>query len=265
MTEARVMALGRALAASRRAGTAVEPGLLDPLPEGLRDDPAAAEAVQAEAVLACGEAVRGTVLCATARRTARLLACPGPVHAPLLASSLREDGAVVRTSRFVLGVGAQYLAVLGRPFPGENEDPGDPAALAGAILSWRIGLQVLARRLPDCVPLGPWSATADFGLDAAELRGAAIPARAEADLADAPVTLRLDGHAVARGSGAEILEAHPLAAVAWLARALDRVGRGLEAGDVVATGSCTGLIRIRPGQRVEAEFGAFGQVGLEVA
>ncbi|MCF4125121.1 hypothetical protein [Methylobacterium sp. SyP6R] len=259
--------LGRALAAARRTGTAVA-GPVPPI-----RDRTAAEAVQAEAVLAAGEALRGFTLAATAARTARPLACPGPVVAPLLAGSLLVDGAAVRSSRGVLGVGAQYLFVLGRPFPQEREDPGDRAALAGAVLSCRIGLQVLGRRLPDSVPLGPWAATADLALDAAQLRGAAIPAWRAADLAAAPVILRLDGHAVAQGSGAEILaevlaeilDADPLAALAWLAGELARADRGFEAGDTIATGSCTGLIRVRPGQRVEGDFGPLGRVGLDIA
>ncbi|OAS13245.1 hypothetical protein [Methylobacterium platani] len=256
MTEEAVRALGRALAAARRTGAVTA----DPGP-GLLDDPAW---VQAEAVLAAGETVRGFTLAATTIRTARALACPEPLAAPLLASALCEDGAAFRTSRAVLGIGAQYLMVIGRSFPREDEDPGDREALAGAVLSCRIGLQVLGRRLPDSVPLGPASAIADFGLDAAELRGAAIPRWREADLGGTPVTLRLDGHPVAQGAGAEILESHPLAALAWLAGGLARAGRSLEAGDTVATGSCTGLIRVRPGQRVEGDFGALGRVGLDV-
>jgi 2-keto-4-pentenoate hydratase len=48
----------------------------------------------------------------------------------------------------------------------------------------------------------------------------------------------------------------------WLANQQSRFGRGLAAGDIVSTGTCTGLDRVAPGDRALADFGSLGQVEL---
>ncbi|MBY0296237.1 MAG: hypothetical protein K2X71_09395 [Methylobacterium sp.] len=248
--------LGRRLAEARALGL-----VMPDLDLRVVDGPAA-DAVQAEAVLAYDQPIRGYTLAATADHTARLLGCDGPIVAPLFAGAVLPDGAALTLPRGILGVGAQYTFVFGRPFPLDGEDSGDLAALADAILSCSISLQVLGRRVRHATPLDTWTAIADFGLDAAHVRGDTVGTWRVVDLAAAPVALALDGHVAARGSGREILNRHPLAAAAWLAETLARSGRSIDAGDAVATGSCTGLSQLVPGQRVEADFGVLGRVTL---
>jgi 2-keto-4-pentenoate hydratase len=48
----------------------------------------------------------------------------------------------------------------------------------------------------------------------------------------------------------------------WLANQQSRFGRGLKAGDIVSTGTCTGLDRVKPGDRVVADFGSLGRVEI---
>ena len=54
----------------------------------------------------------------------------------------------------------------------------------------------------------------------------------------------------------------PLAALAWLAN--DRVahGGGLKAGEVVTTGTCTGIVHVGAGDSARADFGDLGAVEL---
>jgi 2-keto-4-pentenoate hydratase len=47
----------------------------------------------------------------------------------------------------------------------------------------------------------------------------------------------------------------------WLANQ-QRSGRGLKAGDIVSTGTCTGLDKVKPGDAVLADFGTLGSVEL---
>ncbi|WP_128564343.1 2-keto-4-pentenoate hydratase [Methylobacterium crusticola] len=251
--------LGRGLAEARRLNH-VSPRLDLRVIAG----PAAAEAVQAEAVLAYNQPIRGYTLAATSDRSARLLGCDGPVVAPLFAPAMLPSGTSLRASRGILGVGAQYTFVFGRPFPLDGEDPGDLDALAAAVVSCHLGVQVLGRRVCHTVPLNAWTATADFGLDVAHGRGGAVADWRDRDLATSAVSLRLDGHVVAQGSGREILNRHPLAAVAWLAEIVSQAGRTIDAFDAVATGSCTALSQIVPGQHVEADFGSLGRVELDI-
>ncbi len=45
-----------------------------------------------------------------------------------------------------------------------------------------------------------------------------------------------------------------------LANELSRSGRGLNVGEVISTGSCTGLTPVQPGDTAVADFGELGTV-----
>jgi 2-keto-4-pentenoate hydratase len=72
------------------------------------------------------------------------------------------------------------------------------------------------------------------------------------------------GAELAKGSGRAILEGDPFAAVVLLANA-QAPGRGLCAGDIVTTGSCTGAPRLPGPGRYRAEFEGLGGVELQLA
>ncbi|HYI83882.1 MAG TPA: hypothetical protein VEX11_11805 [Acetobacteraceae bacterium] len=81
-------------------------------------------------------------------------------------------------------------------------------------------------------------------------------------LASVEVMLEVDGAPRRRGSGAEVMD-DPLSPLLWLAEERRRLGRGLATGETVSTGSCTGMLPVRAGQRVRAVFG--GTATVEIA
>jgi 2-keto-4-pentenoate hydratase len=72
-------------------------------------------------------------------------------------------------------------------------------------------------------------------------------------------TVRINGQTVATGRGDAVL-GNPLNSVIWLARKLTEFGRGIEAGEIIMSGSFTRQFPIEPGDQVEADFGAIGKV-----
>ena len=50
----------------------------------------------------------------------------------------------------------------------------------------------------------------------------------------------------------------PLNVLLWLANQQSTEGRGLKSGEIVSTGTCTGLDPVLPGDRVQADFGDLG-------
>ena len=52
----------------------------------------------------------------------------------------------------------------------------------------------------------------------------------------------------------------PLAVMVWLANQQSARGRGMKAGEIVSTGTCTGLDAVRAGQCARAQFGVLGAV-----
>lgn len=224
---------------------------------------AEAEDVQEAALRILAEPQVGYALCATSPTTARLLGCTEPVIAPLLREALLEDGSAYLLPQGIIGLGAGYCFVLGRPLEDASEGPAGETEAAEACLACHLELQVVGRRVPHGTPLNALTATADLGLDVIHVLGPRVRYRDPSDLGSAGIRLELDGHAVARGHGADTLGA-PFGAVAWTSRWLAARGRRLEAGEVVATGSCTGLVRVVPGQRATASFEDFGTVLLDL-
>ena len=66
-----------------------------------------------------------------------------------------------------------------------------------------------------------------------------------------------------RGTGTgERALGDPMNVLLWLANQQSAAGRGLKAGEIVSTGTCTGLDPVRPGDRVQADFGDLGRVEI---
>ena len=244
-----MQASGSALSRARRAG-----GMSGVDLRALRSMEEAWE-VQEAANTSHGGLVHGFCLAATNALTARLLQCPGPIVGLLFDEHDIGDGAQFRLPHGMIGAGAQIVFRIGAPLK-------EPLTLGGvrdAIVSCQLGLQLLGRRVRNDAPLNEWSATADFALDVACVRGSRIDDWDSLRRQDA--ALHLDGALVATSGGADVVETS-LASVAWLAQSLRQRGVELQPGDVVAAGSCTGLAQIVPGQHVRAVFGDRGHVEL---
>src|SRR5262249_36017389 len=142
----------------------------------------------------------------------------------------------------VLGVECEFAFLMGRDFPGSAESL-DLTALRSAIAHCYLALELVGRRVPADVPLNETTAIADFSLDVAVVQGVAIQDWEHRDLAALPVRAVLDGTTVASGTGAMVL-GHPLNAPLWLATTLTKSGGRLRAGDLVLTGTCTGITKV---------------------
>ena len=85
------------------------------------------------------------------------------------------------------------------------------------------------------------------------------------------VDLRWVGAVVSRndeveetGLGAGVLN-DPVEGIVWLARRMEQFGQGIEAGQVILSGSFIRPVECPPGSRIHADFGGFGSVGLRFA
>ncbi len=73
-------------------------------------------------------------------------------------------------------------------------------------------------------------------------------------------TLTINGEFVASGHSGMSIAGNPLGMVAWLANHPQLQPRGLIAGDMITCGTCTGLIPVKAGDQVCADFGELGIV-----
>ncbi len=90
-------------------------------------------------------------------------------------------------------------------------------------------------------------------------------ALSEVDLGALPnlsVTLQRRGKPDIRGSTQNVL-GNPLRSVTWLANWLARRGEGLKRGQLISSGSCTGMTQVGVEDCVVATFGSGAQVSVE--
>ena len=214
-----------------------------------------AQAVQEAAFDGLGGTRIGYTLAATTDLTSRLLNCFGPIAGWLIEDYVHDSGSTIRLPHGTLGAGAQFIFTIGAPV----REPVTLRSVADSILSCRMGLQILGRRAAPGVPLNDRSATADCALDVGGVLGAGIEEWDGIGLDAVEISLRMSGNELAKGRGTEVFGG-PVRAVLGLAQSLTIRGIRLQAGDLVATGSCTGLTQVVPGHSVNAVFGGCGEV-----
>ena len=85
----------------------------------------------------------------------------------------------------------------------------------------------------------------------------------ELDLRSHSVSLVKNDKIEAEGTGANVLDG-PLSVLEWTANHLSRLGLAISAGEIVTTGTCTGLVPVAPGDEIVADFGTLGRVDLRL-
>jgi 2-keto-4-pentenoate hydratase len=182
---------------------------------------------------------------------------------PLPSSGVLPSGALLQGPAWQLrGIEVELAIRLGRDI--DDADLDDTSRLATAIGEALPAIEVVETRLTNWRESGPLEQLADLQNHGALVLGPAVPwsAQAPIDLRTLRATLVFDGQPVADARGS-----HPVGDVlpllAWLARHARDRGRPLRAGDVVTTGSCTGLLFAWEGARVQAAIEGLGSVGLQ--
>ena len=120
--------------------------------------------------------------------------------------------------------------------------------------------EIVGTRLESGLPGAGMLAIADGGANIDFVRGPSGTAWRDADLTTHPVTLRINGEEIASGHSGMLVFGDPVSGVVWLANHPQLGARGLKAGDVVTTGTCTGITRLSPGDEAEADYGVLGTV-----
>jgi 2-keto-4-pentenoate hydratase len=245
------------LAKCRRAGTVCR------LPLDKLVSRAEAEAFQAAAARSLGGVPCGYKIGATSVEVQRLLGFREPMSAPIITEHVLPSGSTFPIPGGLLGVECEFGFVMDRDFPIPTE-PSDMTALRSAVAECFVSLELVGRRLIDDVPFNEVSSIADFGLDVAVIRGQPIPDWERCDLAAMPVRAVVDEITVAQGTGALVL-GHPLNALEWLARSLRLRGSSLQRGEIIMTGTCTGISKVSAGQTFDGCFADFSPVRVHLA
>ena len=157
----------------------------------------------------------------------------------------------------------EYQAKLGRDLP-PREKPYTVEEVTDAVASLHPGLELAECRfihdasfppLPAILADGAGSGTIVYGPTIADWRNR--------DIAGQEATLSSDGRPRRKGTAAAALD-HPMVPLTWLANELSRTGVGLKEGQMVSTGTLTGMLAPKPGETYVADFGPFGSVEVSI-
>jgi 2-keto-4-pentenoate hydratase len=235
----------RLLSAARSSGT-----LLDALPEALRPTSVEqAHAIQVATAARLRDAIGGWKVATTSeRRVAR---------GGLLRSRMVPSGATLASSLVpLLGVEAEIAFRFDRDLlPQAAEYSYDEVAAAVTAL---MAIEVVDSRYRGYPNLPLLDRIADFMSNGAFVYGDALPGWRSVDLAALDVELTLDGQSIVRRVGGHPTKDPLLPAIA-LVNDLRR-DAGLSVGQIVTTGTYTGLNYAKPGQIVKATFHGLGAV-----
>lgn len=157
----------------------------------------------------------------------------------------------------------EYQAKLGRDLP-PRERPYSEEEVTDAVASLHPGLELAECRFVHDASFPPLPAIlADGAGSGTIIHGPAIEDWRNRDIAGQEATLSSDGRVRRRGTAAAALD-HPMVPLTWLANELSRTGVGMKEGQMVSTGTLTGMLAPRAGETYVAEFGPFGSVTVSL-
>jgi 2-keto-4-pentenoate hydratase len=156
----------------------------------------------------------------------------------------------------------EYQVKLGADLPARSK-PYSIEEVTEAVASLHPGLELAECRFIHDASFPPLPAILADGAGCGTIiYGPAIEDWQKRDVVNQEVTLTIDGKVRRKGS-AEASLGHPMAPVTWLANELSRFGLGLKAGQMVSSGTLTGMLAPKPGETHVADFGPLGSVTVK--
>lgn len=184
-----------------------------------------------------------------------------PVRAPILAATIHASPAALPAGGFrVLGIEAEIAYRLGADLPARAR-PYDAEEVAAAIEGMLPAIEVVDTRLADHAAAPPLWKLADNQINGGLVTGTLAADWRRFDPLTQPVRLEVDGVVVAKGRGGNTA-GDPFRLLVWLANRCGAHCGGLKRGQIVTTGSLTGLRFVAPGARVHALLDGLGEVAL---
>ena len=179
-----------------------------------------------------------------------------PINGVLMAPHVFHGDATIDPGQYVdVAVEPEFVFRIGGPLSGHDLDDD---TLRSGIAGVSPGIELHNYRFFHGAPSSQ-ELIASNGIHAALVVGNAVTALDDVDIDLEGVGAWVNGELRDSGIGAEIMGG-PLGSLRWLVGQLTDRGQALTAGDMVIPGSAVGLIRVEPGDSVEARFTHFGKV-----
>ena len=219
-----------------------------------------AHQVQALVYEIAGHERLGFKVGSTSKEAQKYLASAGPNCAEVMAPFVHESPATISGSP-VHGpqLEGEFAFRLGKDLP-PRDAPYTLEEIKDAIASVAGAIEIVGSRIADgLASAGPVMLTADCGANIGLIVGPWQDFAKDMDLVNHPVQMFINDQLHGEGTGEKALD-NPLNVMVWLANRQSDTGRGLKAGEMVSTGTCTGLDPVQPGDKARADFGSLGAV-----
>lgn len=222
-------------------------------------DDAGAYAIQRAITEVAGGQV-GWKVGATAQAAMDLLGFDEPFFGPLYSSCFHQSGEEVPiVTIHGAGIETEFVVGLGGDLPSRDTAYSDREVEAA--IAWVApGFEIIGTRLASGLSGAGNLLIADGGANMDFVLGPKHEGWQKFDLSQHGATLYINDAEVAKGNSGMLLFGNTIGSVTWLANSRHIHPRGLKAGDVVTTGSCTGVIPIASGDKAWADFGSMGTV-----
>ena len=250
--------LSQLLAALRREGRQVsglEPRLVPP-------DKATAYNVAQMVAEELGWAVAGWKIAAMKREMQEALRTDSPIYGRVFAPMVKASPLRVAHSTLCSPIPeVEYQVRLGVDLPPRDE-PYTEAEVGDAVASLHPGVELAECRFVHDAAFPPLEAILADGAGASTIvYGPPIEDWRMRDIAGQEVVLLCNGKPRRRGTAATSL-GHPIRPLVWLANEMSRSGIGLKAGQMISTGTLTGMLAPKPSETYVADFGPLGNVSV---
>jgi 2-keto-4-pentenoate hydratase len=245
------------------------------LPDGCRPaSPEEGYAVQSAFISSWSDSVAGWKAGATAVPVQQKFGLDQPFLGPVFASTVMMSPATVSATVYDLrtpaagakrsvAVEVEFAFRLGRDLAPRSGGYSE-AEVLDAVEAMVPAIEIITPRF-ESIPFGSaGEALADCGLNGGIVLGTPIADWRGIDFPAHATSLVVDGKTVVEGTGALVL-GNPLKSLVWLVNGAGRLGHALARGQVLTTGSMTGIYHVELGSLAVGDFGRFGKVEARIA
>jgi 2-keto-4-pentenoate hydratase len=223
-------------------------------------DAATAEAISDAHHVALGWDVIGWKVGCTSKLAMEILDSPGPFAGRVFDGTSYGSGQLSPGAMSKPSVECEFAFILGSDLPA-RDDAYSVADVQDATVAVAPAIELVDTRFSEFTGVGYLSLVADHGANGGVVLGSPVPIEQVPDLAAVEVTCIVDDTVTATGTGAAILD-DPWNALVWLANHLSGRGIGLSAGQLVMSGTCTGIADLPVGSTATATHAGLGSVSI---
>ncbi len=202
---------------------------------------------------------------ATSEEAQRALDIEGPATAPMFApTSFQSPADVAVFPGQSASVESEFAFRFARDLP-KRAEPYSLDEVVDAVDAVLPAIEIVGGRFEGGFGrLGPIRLIADMVAHTAFVSGQETADWRGIDLKSHSITLFRNGEKVGEGTGSRVL-GDPLLVLHWTANHLLSRGESIEAGQIVTTGTCTGITPVTEDDVFIADFGTLGKVEVKIA